>query len=58
MKLLTLDEICKELNRRPSAFTTNWCITQQRMRKKNIFVERYGTGKDAKFTVEYKVEED
>lgn len=56
MGYLTLEETMKELNRSRCTLTTHFKRTQDNLIKKGIYLERYGTGTAAKYTIEYRKE--
>lgn len=54
MKYYTLDELAVELNRSKNTLRVHFERTKANLEKKGIYIERYGTGIAAKYTVEYK----
>lgn len=57
MNFLTLEELAKEVNRSPYTLEKHFERTKTNLAKKGIIIQRVGAGKNAKYTVEYKVEE-
>ncbi len=58
MEFLTLEELAKEVGRAESTLKKNFKTTKANLEKKGVIINRYGTGSSAKYTVEYKIEED
>lgn len=50
---LTLEELAKEINRSPYTLEKHFERTKENLAKKGVFIERYGTGKNGKYTVNY-----
>ena len=50
---MTLQEVCKKLNLSEATIQHSFVRTQKNLAKKGIIIERYGTGKTAKYTLKY-----
>ena len=53
MDFLTLEDLAKELGRSENTLRVHFDRTKENLAKKGIIIERYGTGKTAKYTLEY-----
>lgn len=58
MNFLTIEEAAKEVGRSPYTLQKHWKRTRENLMKNNIIINRYGSGKTAKYTVSYKVIEE
>jgi predicted transcriptional regulator len=56
-KFLTLEELAAEVGRSVNTLKKHFDRTKANLAKKGIIIQRYGTGDNGKYTVEYRVEE-
>lgn len=54
---LTIEELAKELGRSENSILKNYKRTKENLAKKGIFISRSGTGKNAKYKIEYNYED-
>ena len=57
MEFLTLEELAKEIDRSPDTLRKHFDRTKENLAKKGIYIERYGSGKTGKYTINYGVKE-
>lgn len=57
MEFLTLEELAKEIDRSPDTLKKHFDRTKENLAKKGIYIERYGSGKTGKYTINYGVKE-
>ena len=58
MNFLTLEEVANEVGRSTKTLEKHWKRTRDNLAKKGVVIDRFGSGKTAKYTVTYKVVEE
>lgn len=51
---MTLEELCNEIGRSENTILKHFKRTQETLAKQGIYIEKYGAGRTAKYTLEYK----
>lgn len=53
MDLLSIDELAEVIDRSKNTIYKNFRLLKNNLAKKGVYIERYGTGDMAKYTVTY-----